>query len=70
MAVDVPSGLDCDTGEHGDACIRATVTATFVASKPGFLTGEGKPQCGDVEIVSIGVPQTVLALLNNPQENY
>ena len=37
LAIDVPSGLDCDTGlPLGEACIRATKTITFVAEKAGF----------------------------------
>ena len=46
-AVDIPSGLDCDTGEPLGPTIRATHTATFVALKKGFLNqpsrGWGSP---------------------------
>ena len=36
IAVDTPSGLDCDTGAPSNATIRADVTVTFVAAKQGF----------------------------------
>src|SRR5262249_6099377 len=36
MSVDLPSGLDCDTGKPLGSCVRANHTATFVARKPGF----------------------------------
>src|SRR4051794_13118271 len=38
LAVDLPSGLDCDTGRPPGACVRATRTVTFVAEKIGFAT--------------------------------
>ena len=37
LAVDLPSGLDCDTGDPGQCCVRASLTATFVARKRGFF---------------------------------
>ena len=39
LAIDLPSGLDCDTGEPASHTIRAVATCTFVAAKPGFVTG-------------------------------
>lgn len=56
LAVDVPSGLDCDTGEILGAAIRATVTVTFVAAKVGFALGRGPESCGRVIVESIGFP--------------
>ena len=60
LAVDVPSGLDCDTGVPASATIRADVTCTFVALKPGFLKESAKAYIGDVHVVSIGVPPRLL----------
>ena len=48
LALDVPSGLDADTGVARGPTIRAAATATFIALKPGLLTGEGIDFCGDV----------------------
>jgi len=55
LAVDIPSGLDCDTGRPLGVAIRAAGTVTFVAVKKGFLSPEAKPYTGDVTVVSIGV---------------
>ena len=55
LALDVPSGIDADTGvAHGPA-IRAKATATFIALKPGLLTGDGVDHCGAVSIHSLGL---------------
>jgi NAD(P)H-hydrate epimerase len=56
LAVDIPSGLDCDTGVPASNTVRADLTCTFVAMKPGFLQESAKPFLGEVRVVSIGVP--------------
>jgi NAD(P)H-hydrate epimerase len=56
LAVDLPSGLDADSGEILGVAIRASRTVTFVAPKVGFSRGEGPRLVGAVEIVGIGVP--------------
>jgi len=56
LAVDIPSGLDCDTGEPLGAAIRANYTVTFVAVKKGFTCADAVSQyTGDIFIASIGV---------------
>jgi hydroxyethylthiazole kinase-like uncharacterized protein yjeF len=50
LALDVPSGLDADTGTAFAPAIRATRTATFIALKPGLLTGDGLDLCGAISI--------------------
>jgi len=56
LAVDIPSGLDCDTGEPLGAAIRAKYTVTFVAVKKGFTLASSAAQwTGEVFIASIGV---------------
>ena len=50
LALDVPSGLDADTGRVLGAAVRATHTATFIALKPGLLTLEGPDYCGEVSL--------------------
>jgi NAD(P)H-hydrate epimerase len=56
LAVDIPSGLDCDTGEPLGAAIRAKYTVTFVAVKKGFTCADAVSQyTGDIFIASIGV---------------
>ena len=60
LAVDLPSGLDCDSGEHLGECVCADVTATFVARKIGFLNESACSFLGDVRVVEIGIPDAVL----------
>jgi NAD(P)H-hydrate epimerase len=60
VAVDVPSGLDCDTGMPSNATIRADLTVTFVASKIGFAVADAKPYIGSVEVVDIGAPRGLI----------
>jgi len=56
VAVDVPSGLDCDTGQPSNATIRADVTVTFVAPKPGFGVASARSYVGEVIVAGIGTP--------------
>lgn len=60
LAVDIPSGLDCDTGERQGATVRATVTCTFAAAKPGLLAPQAAEWVGDLRVVPIGVPAKLL----------
>jgi NAD(P)H-hydrate epimerase len=61
LAVDVPSGLDCDTGEPlGPACVRATRTVTFVAEKTGFANPAARQYLGEVIVGDIGCPREVI----------
>lgn len=55
IAVDVPSGVDADTGWAGDEAIRADVTVTFGALKPGVVVGPGADLAGEVRLVDIGL---------------
>lgn len=60
LAVDIPSGLDCDTGEPLGPTIRATHTATFVAPKRGFLNPKSKEWTGEVHVIDIGAPRVLV----------
>ncbi|MHC4570770.1 MAG: NAD(P)H-hydrate epimerase [Planctomycetota bacterium] len=56
LAVDIPSGLDCDGGAPLGAAIKADYTVTFVAVKKGFTSREGTtPYTGEIFVASIGV---------------
>lgn len=55
LAVDIPSGLDCDTGQPLGAAVRATYTVTFVAVKAGFKNTDAQKYTGEIFIASIGV---------------
>jgi NAD(P)H-hydrate epimerase len=60
LAVDIPSGLDCDSGEPLGPCVRATHTATFVAPKRGFLNPASKAWTGEVHVIDIGAPRVLV----------
>lgn len=55
LAVDIPSGVDGDTGEAPGSPLPATRTVTFGALKPGLLQGEGSRLSGAVEVADIGL---------------
>jgi len=61
MAVDLPTGLDCDTGVPSATTIQADVTCTFVAPKQGFANPIAQRYLGDVEVIDIGVPRRLLS---------
>ena len=55
LAVDIPSGLDCDTGEPLGAAIKASWTVTFAAVKKGFTSAKAITQyAGEIFVASIG----------------
>ena len=56
LALDVPSGLDSETGVVRGVAVRATATITFIASKLGLHTAEGPDHCGRVEVDALGLP--------------
>lgn len=55
FAVDIPSGLDCDTGEAPGEAVRAAHTATFVAAKQGYANPQSTKWTGQVHVIGIGV---------------
>jgi NAD(P)H-hydrate epimerase len=57
LAADVPSGVDASTGEVAGVAVRAQVTATFHAAKPGLWVNPGKAHAGEVRVVDIGIPR-------------
>ena len=60
FAIDIPSGLDADSGQPLGSTIRATHTATFVSLKRGFLNPKAAPFTGEVRVFEIGVPRELL----------
>lgn len=60
VAIDVPSGLDCDTGEPSNATVKAQHTITFVAPKLGFSTASARGFVGRVHVVNIGAPPALI----------
>jgi NAD(P)H-hydrate epimerase len=56
FALDVPSGLNANTGVPMGEAVRADVTVTFAHAKLGHMTASGAMHCGAVHVVDIGVP--------------
>ena len=62
LAVDLPSGLDADTGIASDPTIKATITATMVTPKAGFQNPEAQAYLGKLMVVGIGLPKWLLPI--------
>jgi NAD(P)H-hydrate epimerase len=69
LAVDLPSGLDCDTGQAAQHTLRADHTATFAALKPGFAHPTATAYLGQVHHLEIGVPRRLMRAVLAEQEN-
>ena len=55
LSLDIPSGLDADTGAVHGVAVKADVCPTFVALKRGLFTGAGSELCGDIEFFDLGL---------------
>lgn len=67
LALDIPSGLDGDTGRVMGSAVRATHTLSFIGGKPGLYTLDGPDHCGAVRVVDLGlrldnIPGALLAV--------
>lgn len=60
LALDVPSGLNADTGQAPGAVVRADLTVSFVARKQGLYTGLARDCCGQVLFDDLGVPDAAV----------
>lgn len=59
LALDVPSGLDADTGQTPGVAIRADVTVSFIAAKRGLHTGRAATVAGVLELDVLGLPESL-----------
>jgi len=55
VALDIPSGIDSESGRVLGCAVRADQTATFIALKPGLLTGAGPDHCGEISVHALGL---------------
>ena len=61
LSLDIPSGINADTGAVMGRAVRASHTITFIAHKPGLLTLDGPDHCGMLKLDTLGIdPETVL----------
>jgi NAD(P)H-hydrate epimerase len=58
MAIDCPTGMDCDTGEVNPTAVRADVTCTMIDRKLGFANSSAAEFLGHVTVVGIGAPNS------------
>jgi hydroxyethylthiazole kinase-like uncharacterized protein yjeF len=56
LALDIPSGLDGDSGRVLGSTVRATHTLSFIGGKPGLYTLHGPDHCGDIHVDELGLP--------------
>lgn len=61
ISVDVPSGLDADTGKVEGACVKASLTVTFALPKIGLMVYPGAEYVGELSVADIGMPREVMA---------
>ena len=60
ISVDIPSGLDCNTGKILGAAIKATKTVTFAIAKKGFYLNDGPSYTGEVIVSDISIPRELI----------
>jgi ADP-dependent NAD(P)H-hydrate dehydratase / NAD(P)H-hydrate epimerase len=68
LALDVPSGIDSDTGNVLRAAVRATATVTFVAHKRGLFTSDALDHCGALVLDTLGLPSDLYARVDADAE--
>jgi ADP-dependent NAD(P)H-hydrate dehydratase / NAD(P)H-hydrate epimerase len=56
LSIDIPSGIDPDTGKILGTAVIATLTVTFIGLKPGLFTGKAKNHCGKIKFNNLGLP--------------
>lgn len=66
LAVDVPSGLDADSGRPLGVAVRADATVSFVGLKAGFLSLGALEYVGDIRVAEIGAPRELVSRLGDP----
>ncbi len=66
LAVDLPSGLEPDTGEPNTLAVRASHTISLLTLKPGLFTGHGRDLCGQVWLESLQMPEDAPLTLPRP----
>jgi NAD(P)H-hydrate epimerase len=63
LSIDIPSGLDCDTGELLGVAVKANITVSMVGLKKGFCNVKAENYLGETHIVDIGIPDVLIQSL-------
>ncbi len=67
-ALDVPSGVEADTGRLAEVCVKAQKTVAFSLPKFAHVEVESAAVCGDVEVVDVGIPSRILEAISSNVE--
>ena len=59
ISLDIPSGLDANTGQILGVCVNADYTITYAAPKQGFESENGPEMCGEIHLADIGIPRSL-----------
>ncbi|MBF0105251.1 MAG: NAD(P)H-hydrate dehydratase [Deltaproteobacteria bacterium] len=59
LAIDIPSGINADTGEVMGVAVRACATISFIGLKQGLFTGKGLEHAGEIHFSDLGVPAAI-----------
>ena len=69
LALDVPSGLDADTGNVAGVCLQAARTLTFIANKPGLHTLNGPDCAGEIEVAALDLRVVETGQASSPSDS-
>lgn len=67
VSIDVPSGIDCDSGFITDCCVKADYTVTFTTLKPCHVIYPAKDMCGKVHVAQVGIDKSIYEDMSNIQ---
>ena len=62
IAVDVPSGIVCDSGEIINGCFKADLTVSFTALKPLHVLYPSMDYCGEIRVAEVGIPKNIISV--------
>jgi NAD(P)H-hydrate epimerase len=66
ISIDIPSGLDTDTGAVHGVAVKAVATFTLGLKKRGLCVGDGPAYAGEIEVIDLGIPRELLAPFHSP----
>lgn len=70
LSIDIPSGLNGNTGEVMGECVKADKTVTFVLPKVGLFLYPGCEHAGEIIVADIGIPTQIIDSIDDPINNY